>query len=154
DTSGGGSGDKGCYFSPMAGADNKVRKRTKEERDTAEALGIAMKGGYYPIEDKDDLAHAIRTYKSAPADKHDEIKAHILKRSKAVGVKLPEDFGASAKSEESNNIHENISILTRADEALKESMEALDKLELKSKRGRSTEESIRLAKLYKSMSED
>lgn len=155
DTSnGGGSGDKGCYFSPAAGADNKVRKRTKEERDTAAALGIAMKGGYYPIEDRDDLAYAIRTYKSTPADKHDEIKAHIIKRSKAVGVKLPEDFGAGAKSEGSNNIHENLSILTRADEALKDSMEALEKLELKSKRGRSTDESIKLAKLYKSMPED
>jgi hypothetical protein len=72
---------------PAAGGDEESalieREYTDDQRAALAAKGQALANGAYPIADKADLQNAIASYGRAknPA----EVKAHIIKRAKALG---------------------------------------------------------------------
>lgn len=81
-----------------AQARERVLRRQLEERDvstkeraTLEKKGHAMPGGRYPIKHAGDLAAAIQAFGRGNPDDKAAIKAHIIKRAKALGLesKLP-----------------------------------------------------------------
>lgn len=61
--------------------------------------GWAMPDGSYPIADGGDLADAIHALGRGKNNPHGSIKAHIIKRAKALGLadKLPPDWAGSTK---------------------------------------------------------
>lgn len=69
------------------------REFDTEDRKKAAKSGAAMPDGSYPIENDGDLQNAIHAIGRGSAP-HDEIKAHIIKRAKALGKTdmLPEDW--------------------------------------------------------------
>jgi hypothetical protein len=71
------------------------REFSDERRQDLASSGVAMPDGSYPIPDKDALRRAIQSYGRAkdPA----AVKAHIIKRAKALGATdmLPEDWGGA-----------------------------------------------------------
>jgi hypothetical protein len=85
-------------------AREKYLRRELEERDvsvkeraTLEKKGHAMPGGRYPIKHAVDLKAAIQAFgRGDPPDKA-AIKAHIIKRAKALGLEstLPAGWAAS-----------------------------------------------------------
>ncbi|MBM9509985.1 hypothetical protein [Actinacidiphila acididurans] len=64
-------------------------------RRKAASSGAAMNDGSYPIETKADLRKAIRAVGRGGVD-HDKIRAHIIKRAKALGLSdmIPENWKA------------------------------------------------------------
>lgn len=61
-----------------------AKKFSAEDRERLAKTGAAMKGGQYPIEDLDDLDNAIQAYGRASEGERAAVKAHILKRAKAL----------------------------------------------------------------------
>lgn len=70
------------------------RTFTTNQRDKLAAKGIAMPDGSFPIPDKDALARAIQSFGRAKEEDKPAVKAHILKRAKALKAEsmLPEDW--------------------------------------------------------------
>jgi HK97 family phage prohead protease len=158
------------YFSPAAEHSNTkaadgypiwatgkmIAKRefNTAHRRRAAASGAAMKDGSFPIENAIDLANARHAIGRAHPSKRAAVREHIRRRAKALGIALPEDWGRDGKVQPSQNIHNTLAVLERADKAMQISLEALSTLEVKVKRGKATDETIRLAKAYKAMPED
>lgn len=80
-------------------------------RKKAAASGAAMSDGSYPINTKADLRKAIKAVGRGGAD-HDKIRAHIIKRAKALGLEglVPEDWNSdgslktATKADEPDNM--------------------------------------------------
>lgn len=155
---------------PIEGA-TKIEKRgyTVEQRKQAARSGAAMKDGSYPIENKDDLATAIRNF--GRSKNPDATKSHIQRRAVALGATamLPSEWGKSAESEGGLNNRQvsptNISHvdgdtdplatkIAKTDDLLKTTLASLERLEVRTRRGSATPEAYRLAKAYKAMSDD
>ena len=70
-------------------------KYKQADRDQMAKSGQAMPDGSYPIADEEDLDNAIHAVGRGGAD-HDSIRAHIIKRAKALGLssKIPDNWGA------------------------------------------------------------
>lgn len=154
---------------PIEGA-VKIEKRayTVEQRRKAARSGAAMKDGSYPIENRDDLAQAIRNFSKSkyPA----ATKDHIMRRATALGaMAMVADAWKSAESEgglnnkqrSPTNIEhvdgDNDNLATRVaktDDLLKTTLASLERLEVRTRRGVATPEAFRLAKAYKAMSDD
>ncbi|PWT71216.1 MAG: hypothetical protein C5B60_11170, partial [Chloroflexi bacterium] len=66
------------------------REFSAEQRKKAASEGAAMKGGGFPIRNKEDLANARQAL--GRAKNRSATIAHIKKRAKALGVDLPEDW--------------------------------------------------------------
>jgi hypothetical protein len=66
------------------------REFSEEQRKKAAASGAAMKGGGFPIKNKEDLANARQAL--GRAKNRSATIAHIKKRAKALGAKLPENW--------------------------------------------------------------
>ena len=100
-------------FATIWAAESEVTKRdfTAAEREKAAKEGTAMKDGSFPIENKDDLANAIKAY--GRAKNKAAAKRHIIRRAKALGATdmLPEDWTKAASSEKAalaESIHKNL----------------------------------------------
>jgi len=67
--------------------------------------GIALKDGSYPIPDKDALRRAIRAIGRGGKAKYSQIKAHILKRAKALGATsmLPDSWGVGQETQRTSS---------------------------------------------------
>lgn len=132
------------------------RAFTAEQRKAAAKSGAAMKDGSYPIENRGDLANAIRAIGRAknPA----AAKAHIKRRAAALGATsmLPDDWGKAADGGaiSGQGKSDPASAISKTDDLLKSALESLERLEVRQRRGVATPESYRLAKAYKAMSED
>jgi hypothetical protein len=72
----------------------------KPARDAMASKGTAMPDGSFPIPDKDALRRAVQAFGRAPAEKKAAVKAHIIRRAKALGATdvLPDDWGTAAAS--------------------------------------------------------
>lgn len=70
-------------------------KYNQDDRDKMAGNGQAMKDGSYPIADAADLSNAIHAVGRGNAP-HDSIRAHIVKRAKALGLsdKIPDSWGS------------------------------------------------------------
>ena len=77
-------------------------KYKQADRDQMAKSGQAMPDGSYPIADEEDLDNAIHAVGRGGAD-HDAIRAHIIKRAKALGLssKIPDNWGADGSLQES-----------------------------------------------------
>lgn len=182
------------YFGPVSGAANKnlqrifdmigdlyaaqhkppidgaIQKRafTAEQRKRAAKSGAAMKDGSYPIENKSDLANAIRAI--GRSQNPEATKGHIKRRAAALGATsmLPDSW-KSAESEGGLNNRQrspaNIDHLDgdndglatkmgKTDDLLKTTLASLERLEVRTRRGVATPEAFRLAKAYKEMADD
>jgi hypothetical protein len=73
---------------------------TAQQRREFARSGVAMPDGSYYIRNADDLDNAIRAVGRGSGD-HDEIRRHIIKRAKALGLsdRIPDDWTASGASE-------------------------------------------------------
>lgn len=73
---------------------------TKQRKQMA-AAGQAMPGGRYPIANKSDLRNAIRAV-GRGSGSHDDIRRHIIKRAKALGLSnlIPPGWTASGTRKE------------------------------------------------------
>lgn len=79
--------------------DTEERKDyTSAQREAMAKSGEALADGSYPIADKADLANAIQAY--GRANDKAEVKAHIIKRAKALGAtsELPDGWADSSRS--------------------------------------------------------
>jgi hypothetical protein len=138
-----------------------VEKRsfTADQRRAAAKSGAAMSDGSYPILNRSDLANAIRAIGRAknPA----AAKAHIKSRAKALGATamLPDDWGGKAAEGDTKQAvatapdtleHK----LSKGSQLLQDTLGALERLEVRNRRGNATPESYRLAKAYKDMNVD
>jgi phage head maturation protease len=156
---------------PVEGAGPVFEKRsfTSEQRRAAAKSGAAMKDGSYPIENRDDLSNAIRAI--GRAKNRASTMAHIKSRARAMGATsmLPEDWGKSAESEGGLNNKQvtpakidhidgdNDALatrLTKSNDLLQGTLAALERLEVRQRRGKATPEAYRLAKAYKEMDVD
>lgn len=70
-------------------------KYTADDRKTMASNGQAMPDGSYPIADKEDLANAIHAV-GRGGGSHNTIRAHIIKRAKALGASnmIPDNWNA------------------------------------------------------------
>ena len=77
-------------------------KYDTEDRKAMAEKGHAMPDGSYPVADAEDLDNAIHAVGRGGAD-HDSIRAHIIKRAKALGLssKIPDNWGADGSLQES-----------------------------------------------------
>ena len=77
-------------------ADDVEGKRdfSQAQRDEYAASGIAMPDGSYPIPDRGALRRAVQSYGRAPESERDKVKAHIVKRARALDATdlLPDDW--------------------------------------------------------------
>jgi phage head maturation protease len=161
---------------PVEGADPIIQRRsfTAEQRRRAAKSGAAMKDGSYPIENRDDLSNAIRAI--GRAKNRAVTMAHIKMRARAMGATsmLPEDWGGgkSDKSAESEGGLSNRQVdpariehidgdndplatkLTKSGDLLQNTLAALERLEVRQRRGKATPEAYRLAKAYLEMDVD
>lgn len=78
------------------------RTFSAKERTAFAASGVAMPGGRYPIPDRDALDRAIRSFGRTKAAMRAAVKAHIVKRAKALDATdlLPADWPGSTKTKE------------------------------------------------------
>jgi phage head maturation protease len=144
---------------PVEGAVQK-RAFSIEERKQAAASGAAMKDGSLPIENKDDLANAVRFF--GRSKNPDAAKSHIKRRAAALGATamLPDDWVGKGKSVEGSSIPPGggagdvATKLSQTDDLLKTALATLERLEVRQRRGVATPEAYRLAKVYKEMPED
>jgi cation transport regulator len=72
-----------------------------EKRAEMAKNGEALPDGSYPIADRGDLMDAIHSFGRAPADKREQVKAHIRKRAKALGALegISEEWGGKKDGE-------------------------------------------------------
>lgn len=82
------------------------RTFSSDQRSNLADKGAAMPDGSYPIPDKDALRRAIQSFGRAPAEKKAAVKAHIIKRAKALGATdaLPDDWNVTASSVPTPNL--------------------------------------------------
>lgn len=144
----------------MYGIEIQKRTFTADQRRRAASSGAAMRDGSFPIENKGDLANAIRAI--GRSKNPSAAKAHIKARAKALGASgmLPDTWKAAEGGAVSGQNHSNgqatevEKAASKADELLNDVIAAMDNLEVRQRRGpKTTEESLRLAKVYKSMPE-
>lgn len=78
------------------------RSFTTKQRKSMAAAGQAMPGGRYPIANKSDLRNAIRAV-GRGSGSHNDIRQHIIKRAKALGLSnlIPPNWSASGGMKES-----------------------------------------------------
>jgi hypothetical protein len=64
-------------------------------REQYASKGWAMPDGSFPIPNKDFLRRAVQSFGRAPEASKPAVKAHIIRRAKALGAlsDLPEDWG-------------------------------------------------------------
>jgi len=76
-------------------------------RRKAAAAGAAMPDGSYPIKTKADLQKAIKAVGRGNAD-HDKIRAHIVKRAKALGLEamVPDNWNADGSLKDATKTDE------------------------------------------------
>jgi phage head maturation protease/phage shock protein A len=180
----GAGGGQRDYFSPFPGATNKgeegtplqnlfrmisemyeasqkppvdlattITKRvfTVDERRAAAKSGAAMRDGSYPILNKADLAIALESKNLTPA-----AKAHLITRARtldAIAMIPPDWLSNEAKAD----LKPQDSVATRVsktDTLLRNTLETLERLEVRTKRGKATPEAYRLAKAYLGMDVD
>ena len=74
---------------------NAADKYKQADRDRMAKSGEAMPDGSYPVADGEDLDNAIHAVGRGNAD-HDDIRSHIIKRAKALGLesKIPDNWNA------------------------------------------------------------
>lgn len=91
------TGPSMAYVGLAAEPDQAKRAFSQAQRDDAEDSGAAMPGGRYPILNRDDLRNAIHAVGRGKGD-HAEIRAHIVKRARALGLSamIPDDWSAKA----------------------------------------------------------
>ena len=79
-------------------------KYKQADRDEMAKSGEAMPDGSYPIRDEEDLHNAIHAVGRGGAD-HDAIRAHIIKRAKALGHSdaIPENWNSDGSLSESSS---------------------------------------------------
>lgn len=72
---------------------------TAKQRRQLAASGAAMDDGSYPIRNGGDLDHAVKAI-GRGSGSHAAIRAHIIKRAKALGLtsQLPADWNAGKKT--------------------------------------------------------
>lgn len=70
-----------------------ARTFSTEQRERYADKNISLSDGSYPIPDRDALRRAIQSFGRGNGDK-EEIKAHIIKRAKALGAQdmIPDDW--------------------------------------------------------------
>lgn len=80
-------------------------KYDADDRKRMAASGEAMPDGSYPIADAEDLDNAIHAVGRGGSD-HDAIRAHIIKRAKALGLssRIPDDWGADGSMSAGNHV--------------------------------------------------
>lgn len=76
------------------------RTFSPDARDRMASSGTALPDGSYPIPDRDALRRAIASYGRAPAGKKAQVKAHIVKRARALGATdmLPEGWSVAIEA--------------------------------------------------------
>lgn len=96
-----------------------MAKFSQDERKKLARSGSAMPDGSFPIRNRSDLKNAINDYGRTPDSKKASVKAHIIKRAKALGLTsmIPEDW-AKASSQVS------LSAVGRLEDALEHRGEA------------------------------
>lgn len=67
----------------------EARTFSAEQRRSAAKAGASLSDGSYPIYNQSDLDNAVQAIGRGGASS-DTIKAHIRKRAKALGLKLPD----------------------------------------------------------------
>jgi hypothetical protein len=141
---------------PVEGATPVIEKQqgfTADQRRAAAKSGAAMKDGSYPILNKDNLARAIESKTLTPA-----AKAHIIARARALGAEamLPADWlGKDGKPVAKAAAEDTLATrLGKTDQLLQDTLGALERLEVRNRRGKATPEAYRLAKAYKEMDVD
>ena len=156
---------------PIEGADPVFEKRTftVDQRRAHAKSGAAMKDGSYPIVNRDDLSNAIRAI--GRAKNRAAAMAHIKTRARALGATsmLPEDWGKTAETEGGLNNRQVTPAkldhmggdddplatkLSKSGDLLQSTLQALERLEVRHKRGKATPEAYRLAKAYLEMDVD
>lgn len=55
-------------------------------RQKFKGQGVTLDDGSYPIPNKDYLRRAIQSYGRCPPEKRAELRAHIMRRAKALGA--------------------------------------------------------------------
>lgn len=88
-------------------------------RRKAAASGAAMPDGSYPIKTKSDLRKAIKAVGRGNAD-HDKIRAHIVKRAKALGLEamVPDNWNADGSLKDANKADEET--VAKAEQVLRD----------------------------------
>jgi hypothetical protein len=81
------------------------RKFTAKQRKSMSAAGQAMPGGRYPIANKSDLRNAIRAV-GRGSGSHDAIRAHIIRRARALGLAdmIPDNWSSSGSRKENKSM--------------------------------------------------
>lgn len=97
----GGVVEKNAYGEPL----DLFKDYDAETRREFAKKGWAMPDGSYPIADGGDLQNAIHALGRGGNNPHSAIKAHIVKRAKALGLadKLPPDWEGSTKETAGGN---------------------------------------------------
>jgi HK97 family phage prohead protease len=77
-----------------------MAKYTADEINTMAKNGDALPDGSYPIKDQEDLENAIHAV-GRSGDSHNEVRVHIIKRAKALGLShlIPPDWAANGALE-------------------------------------------------------
>lgn len=90
-------------------------------RRKAAASGAAMPDGSYPIQTKSDLRKAIRAVGRGGAD-HDKIRAHIVKRAKALGLEamVPDNWNADGSVKDANKADVDEELVAKAEQVLRD----------------------------------
>lgn len=89
-------------------------------RRKAAASGAAMPDGSYPIQSKSDLRKAIRAVGRGGAD-HDKIRAHIVKRAKALGLEamVPDNWNSDGSLKDANKADDE-ELVAKAEQVLRD----------------------------------
>ncbi len=119
----------------FADEDFELRAYTQAQRDEMAKSGAAMPDGSFPISNAKDLKSAIHLAGHSKTYSADEVKAHIRKRAKALGLtdQLPEGWMESNAGEEATETRvgamlssENKSRVRAAMQHLQDLMDAAD----------------------------
>jgi hypothetical protein len=78
-------------------------KYNAEDRKRMASSGAAMSDGSYPIEDREDLEHAIHAVGRGSGNSHDAIRRHIIARAKSLGAssEIPDTWNSDGSLKES-----------------------------------------------------
>src|SRR5215467_10476621 len=81
--------------------DGLKKEFSTDRRKELAKSGAALPDGSYPIESKEDLSNAIQAFGRANPSDRGKVRAHIIKRAKALGATdmLPADWPGSTKEE-------------------------------------------------------
>lgn len=80
-------------------------KYSDKQRAAMAKNGQALPDGSYPIADKEDLENAVHAIGRGRNNSHADIRAHIVKRAKALGAtsQLPDDWNVSKEDKDMPN---------------------------------------------------